>query len=167
MLWASVTGPTLKFKPLPKINLLTTIGWTTIPQMHNDCSTPITQGLFFSKLATESYNQCHLLHAQYGPPHVTDKAARWPGSTHDSIMTVSRIQNIMERGLPGNGYNYMLGESGNGCKKWLLTPYHRKVDQHQDAYNGAHKTTRYAVGRGIWQLNMFCTVISAFTLTRR
>ncbi|WAR13993.1 ALPL-like protein [Mya arenaria] len=72
---------------------------------------------------------------------ITDVVARWPGSTHDSrIMTNSGIQTVLERGLPGNGDTYLLGDSGYGCKKWLLTPYNRPVDQHQASYN---RTTKY------------------------
>lgn len=49
--------------------------------------------------------------------------ARWPGATHDSrMLRESGLYNFLDgNSLPGN--NYLLGDSGYPCKRWLLTPY--------------------------------------------
>jgi len=59
-----------------------------------------------------------------GRDRIVDVVARWPGSTHDSrILRNSGLFQLMEgRGLPGE-HNYLLGDGGYPCKRWLLTPF--------------------------------------------
>ncbi|XP_052223937.1 putative nuclease HARBI1 [Dreissena polymorpha] len=50
-----------------------------------------------------------------------DVVAKWPGSVHDSrIFRESAIRQRFERGEI-NGL--LLGDSGYGCKRYLMTPY--------------------------------------------
>uniref|UniRef100_A0AAZ1XDW7 Putative nuclease HARBI1 n=1 Tax=Oreochromis aureus TaxID=47969 RepID=A0AAZ1XDW7_OREAU len=76
---------------------------------------------------------------------ILDIVAKWPGSTHDArMLSESGIRQLFERRyVPANCH--LLGDSGYPCKPWLLTPY-------LQPRQGAHKTTRAVVERGIGQL---------------
>lgn len=75
---------------------------------------------------------------------VTDVVARWPGSTHDSrILEYSGIKDLFEGGHLPNGNYHLLGDSGYGAKRWLLTPYLAPQGQQQIAYNRFEKTLTY------------------------
>ncbi|XP_045194322.2 putative nuclease HARBI1 [Mercenaria mercenaria] len=83
---------------------------------------------------------------------ITDVVARWPGSTHDSrILRESALSTILEGGHVPGPHNYLLGDSGYPCKKWLLTPYLNPPAGSQTEYNKAHKRTRAKVERAIGQ----------------
>ncbi|XP_071139758.1 putative nuclease HARBI1 [Mytilus edulis] len=73
----------------------------------------------------------------------TNTVVRWPGATHDAfILANSNIPTIME------GQNgWLLGDSGYGLKKWLMTPLLNPNSQKEIAYNKSHCKTRNTVER--------------------
>ena len=75
-----------------------------------------------------------------------DVVARWPGSHHDSfIMSTSSLCNQFERGLHGDGW--LLGDSGYGLKRWLMTPINSPRTREEHRYNKVHRKTRCLVKR--------------------
>ncbi|XP_071052055.1 putative nuclease HARBI1 [Onthophagus taurus] len=83
---------------------------------------------------------------------VQDIVARWPGSTHDmTIYSNSRIRARLEGGEFRNGI--ILGDSGYGVGKYLLTPLQNPETAAEKLYNKAHITTRNSVERlfGVWK----------------
>ncbi|XP_052813301.1 putative nuclease HARBI1 [Mya arenaria] len=71
--------------------------------------------------------------------------AKWPGSVHDSrIFRESCLASELEQGQH-NGY--ILGDSGYGCKPYLLTPYLNPRTGPQERYNEALVRTRVTVER--------------------
>ena len=55
-----------------------------------------------------------------------DVVAKWPGSHNDSfILNNSAIHDNFEMGRYGNGW--LLGDSGYGLKRWLITPLNNPV----------------------------------------
>ncbi|XP_052267393.1 putative nuclease HARBI1 [Dreissena polymorpha] len=84
---------------------------------------------------------------------IRDIVPRWPGSVHDArILRNSGFFQFMEGNINPEKHQYLLGDSGYPCKRWLLTPFLRPVGEHQNNYNIAHKRTRAVVERGIGQL---------------
>jgi hypothetical protein len=66
---------------------------------------------------------------------ITNVVARWPGSVHDSrILRESSLHTMFETGIVPRGY-HLLGDSGYGAKRWLLTPYLDPQTPAQMAYN--------------------------------
>ncbi|XP_053373460.1 putative nuclease HARBI1 [Mercenaria mercenaria] len=106
---------------------------------------------FVNRMGYHSINTQVVFDAEY---RILDIAARWPGATHDSrILRESGLWVLMEGGhLPVAGHNYLIGDSGYPCKRWLLTPYLHPQAGSQTDYNKAHKQTRTVVERGIGQL---------------
>ncbi|KAK3886761.1 hypothetical protein Pcinc_009081 [Petrolisthes cinctipes] len=83
--------------------------------------------------------------------NIIDLEARWPGSVHDSrILNESGLKRMFETGAVPAGC-HLLGDSGDGCKTWLLTPYLRPQPGYQSNYNRANKKTRSVVEMGIGQ----------------
>ena len=75
-----------------------------------------------------------------------DVVARWPGSHHDSfIMSTSALCNQFERGLHGDGW--LLGDSGYGLRRWLMTPINSPKTREERHYNEVHRRTRCLVKR--------------------
>ncbi|XP_052275472.1 putative nuclease HARBI1 [Dreissena polymorpha] len=85
--------------------------------------------------------------------HIRDIVPRWPGSVHDArILRNSGVYQFMEDNVEQERHQYLLGDSGYPCKRWLLTPFLRPDGEHQLNFNIAHKRTRSVVERGIGQL---------------
>jgi hypothetical protein len=79
----------------------------------------------------------------------TNVVARWPGSTHDSVLLrESGVAEIMER---RQGDHVLLGDSGYPLKPWLMTPFLDPNTAGQRRYNRTHKKTRCLVERAIGQ----------------
>ncbi|KAM7315742.1 putative nuclease HARBI1 [Ixodes scapularis] len=81
---------------------------------------------------------------------IRNVVARWPGSTHDSrIFTESTLSVKLDDGV----YDGLsLGDSGNTCQPWLMTPFLSPSSAAEVRYNTAHTTTRCIVERTIGQL---------------
>lgn len=76
----------------------------------------------------------------------------WPGSSHDStIFNHSRIRHQFENG-EFNDF-VLVGDSGYGLTKYLLTPLGNPQNEAEDLYNEAQIRTRNPVERsyGIWK----------------
>lgn len=72
---------------------------------------------------------------------ILDIVARWPGSTHDqTIMDFSMIKARLETGEFGDGF--LLGDSGYGCKNYLLTPLLNPLTEPQRKFNKVFKSAR-------------------------
>ncbi|XP_052217864.1 putative nuclease HARBI1 [Dreissena polymorpha] len=81
---------------------------------------------------------------------IRDIVPRWPGAVHDArILRQSGLHQIMEQNIVHDQHQYLLGDSGYLCKRWLLTPFMNPADEHQLIYNRAHKRTRSVVERSI------------------
>lgn len=69
--------------------------------------------------------------------------ARWPGSTHDSVIfRTSAVGRQLEGGSHGLEEGVLLGDSGYSCTQFLMTPYNQPQSPSQEQFNRAHKTTR-------------------------
>ncbi|XP_064619482.1 putative nuclease HARBI1 [Lineus longissimus] len=82
--------------------------------------------------------------------------AKWPGSTHDSvILRESRLAELMEE---RRGNEVLLGDSGYPVRSWLMTPFLNPNTVPEQRYNRAHKHTRSLVERGIgqWKRRFHC-----------
>ncbi|XP_064646164.1 putative nuclease HARBI1 [Lineus longissimus] len=82
--------------------------------------------------------------------------ARWPGSTHDSIiLRESGLAEVME---VWQGNEVLLGDSGYPVRPWLMTPFLNPNTPQQRRYNRSHKRTRCLVERGIgqWKRRFHC-----------
>ena len=65
---------------------------------------------------------------------IRDIDAKWGGSTHDAFMfTASNMATRLQRGDFGN--NWLLGDSGYGCKPYLLTPLLNTQSHAERRYN--------------------------------
>ncbi|CAC5385073.1 HARBI1 [Mytilus coruscus] len=73
----------------------------------------------------------------------TNTVVQWPGAAHDAfILANSNIPTIME------GQNgWLLGDSGYGLKKWLMTPLMNPNSQQEIGYNKSHCKTRNTAER--------------------
>ena len=81
----------------------------------------------------------------------TDVNAQWPGGHHDSfILNESTIHDNFERGDYGEGW--LLGDSGYGLKRWLMTPIATPVTNQQRKYNLSHRKTRCPIERSFGAL---------------
>ena|SRR5258705_10716709 len=82
---------------------------------------------------------------------VLDVVARWRGSAHDSrIFDACQLKERYERGeLAG----LLLGDSGYGCRSYLLTPLRNPRTPAKVRYNNVHISTRGKVEKcfGIWK----------------
>ncbi len=77
--------------------------------------------------------------------------ADWPGSAHDSrILNESQLAQDFEA---GNYDGLLLGDSGYGCKMWLLTPLLAPNNAAEGRYNRKHKQTRVIIEQafGRWK----------------
>ena len=84
----------------------------------------------------------------------TDVNARWPGSSHDSMVwRNSQVGASLEEVNFINPY-YLLGDSGYPLRPWLLTPYMRPGNEAQRGFNLDHKKTRNYVEHAIGVLKM-------------
>ncbi|XP_050716004.1 putative nuclease HARBI1 isoform X4 [Eriocheir sinensis] len=77
---------------------------------------------------------------------------RWPGSVHDAqIFEDSRVCNDLRDGLlPG----HLLGDSGYGCRSYLLTPLVAPNSVHEERYNASHARTRNTIERAFGVLKL-------------
>ncbi|KAK6188415.1 hypothetical protein SNE40_004592 [Patella caerulea] len=88
---------------------------------------------------------------------ITNIVAKWPGSVHDSrIFTESRLCGEFET---GTHRGFLLGDSGYGIRRYLLTPYRDPQTEEERAYNAAHRTTRTLVEQTIGILKRKFAVI--------
>ncbi|XP_046560559.1 putative nuclease HARBI1 [Haliotis rubra] len=75
----------------------------------------------------------------------TNDVARWPGSAHNSsILNNSIIGQTFQHDCPDG---FLLGDSGYGCRPWLLTPLADPSTPAQQRYQLAHCKTRNVVER--------------------
>ncbi|XP_046544229.1 putative nuclease HARBI1 [Haliotis rubra] len=75
----------------------------------------------------------------------TNVVAKWPGSTHDSLIwTNSQVGMKMEETAPDG---WLLGDSGYACRPWMLTPLADPQTKPEQRYNAAHIRTRNTVER--------------------
>jgi len=73
-----------------------------------------------------------------------DVVAKWPGSHHDSfIMDMSALHDRFEDGEFGD--SWMLGDSGYGLKRWLMTPYPNPNTASERKFNLLHRKTRCVI----------------------
>jgi hypothetical protein len=89
-----------------------------------------------------------------------DIVARWPGSFHDStICNDSRMRLRLEANEFPN--NYLLGDSGYACKRYLLTPLLTPRNRAEETYSNAHKVTRNTIERsfGVLKRRFLCLAI--------
>ncbi|KAM4748778.1 LOW QUALITY PROTEIN: putative nuclease HARBI1 [Rhinophrynus dorsalis] len=69
----------------------------------------------------------------------------FPGSCHDShILHQSALFERFEEGFMPEGW--LLGDSGYGCRSWLLTPLLNPQSPAELHYNGAHRSTCSVIG---------------------
>ena len=83
---------------------------------------------------------------------IQDVVARWPGSTHDSlIFASSAIKYRFDSGHFKNGI--LLGDSGYALNSYLMTPLSEPHTRAECLYNESHIRTRNAVERcfGVWK----------------
>ncbi|XP_039293495.1 putative nuclease HARBI1 [Nilaparvata lugens] len=81
-----------------------------------------------------------------------DIVARWPGSTHDSfIFNNSLIKTNFENGRYGDAL--LVGDSGYGCKNYLITPLENCVTPADHLFNESQIRTRNPIERmfGVWK----------------
>lgn len=70
---------------------------------------------------------------------VLDVVARWPGSVHDSrILSKS---GLLRRFTAGTFSGLLVGDSGDPCWPWLMTPYRSPESEAQERFNRAHILT--------------------------
>ncbi|XP_046565298.1 putative nuclease HARBI1 [Haliotis rubra] len=75
----------------------------------------------------------------------TNVVAKWPGSTHDSLIwSNSQVGMKMEETAPDG---WLLGDSGYACRPWMLTPLADPQTKPEQRYNAAHIRTRNTVER--------------------
>ena len=71
----------------------------------------------------------------------TNVTARWPGGNHDSyILKNSSVGQHFD--ADGFGEGWLLGDSGYGLKKWLMTPFSNPSTLPEKKYNSSQKRTR-------------------------
>nr|XP_033774378.1 putative nuclease HARBI1 [Geotrypetes seraphini] len=77
---------------------------------------------------------------------ILDVASEFPGSCHDSdILANSTFGKKLAEGKFGQGW--LLGDSGYGCKPWLMTPLLAPRSEAEKRYNEAHISTRCTIER--------------------
>ena len=73
----------------------------------------------------------------------TNIVVKWPVATQDAfILANSNIPAVME-----NQNGWLLGDSGYGLKKWLMTPLLNPNAPQEVRYNKTHCKSRNTVGR--------------------
>ena len=73
----------------------------------------------------------------------TNVVAKWPGNAHDSfIFQDSLIYDKLNDELKDLEDGFLIGDSGYGCKPFIMTPYPHPSTQHQEAFNEALGKTR-------------------------
>ena len=70
---------------------------------------------------------------------ITNVVASWPGLTHDSH--IFENSNIVDKLRDGALDGILLGDSGYGCRAYLLTPILKPKDAGEVRYNTAHGRT--------------------------
>lgn len=81
-----------------------------------------------------------------------DIVARWPGSTHDSLIFNNCYRHaVFEQGVYGDAF--LLGDGGYACKRYMMTPLENCNTVAEQAYNECHIRTRNSIERmfGIWK----------------
>ncbi|XP_048039240.1 putative nuclease HARBI1 [Megalobrama amblycephala] len=79
---------------------------------------------------------------------ILDIVAKWPGATHDLwILQESGLRLLFESHHVPAGC-HLLGDSGNPCRTWLLTPYIHPQPGPQLNYNRGHKKSVVERGNG-------------------
>ncbi|XP_052258075.1 putative nuclease HARBI1 [Dreissena polymorpha] len=74
---------------------------------------------------------------------ITSFTANWPGRTHDArIWRNCELRNQFENGQHAG---LLIGDSGYGCSRYLLTPYLRPVNQSEDRFNRSLCRTRVMI----------------------
>ncbi|XP_071139762.1 putative nuclease HARBI1 [Mytilus edulis] len=89
----------------------------------------------------------------------TNLVARWPGSVHDShILRCSKILEHLELTHKRVENGIVLGDSGYGCKSFLMTPFMRPTEDCHERFNRAHTKTRCCIERtfGWWKKRFNC-----------
>lgn len=77
---------------------------------------------------------------------IRDIVSRWPGSSHDqTIFSNSRLQGRFESNEFGNAI--LLGDSGYGLKKYLITPVANPRSNAEQLFNEAQIRTRNPIER--------------------
>ncbi|XP_030058313.1 putative nuclease HARBI1 [Microcaecilia unicolor] len=96
---------------------------------------------------------------------ILDVVTRFPGSCHDSyILSNSALGKKFAEGKIGNGL--LLGDAGNGCRTWLLTPLAMPRSDAEKHYNEAHISTRCTIEHtfGVLKSRFRCLHISGGSL---
>ena len=76
----------------------------------------------------------------------TNVVAKWPGNAHDSfIFQDSLIYDKLNDELKDLEDGFLIGDSGYGCKPFIMTPYPHPSTQHQEAFNEALGKTRVKI----------------------
>ena len=76
----------------------------------------------------------------------TNVVAKWPGNAHDSfIFQDSLIYVKLNDELRDLEDGFLIGDSGYGCKPFIMTPYPHPSTQHQEAFNEALGKTRVKI----------------------
>ncbi|XP_038057592.1 putative nuclease HARBI1 [Patiria miniata] len=81
---------------------------------------------------------------------MTNVAARWPGSTHDSaVLHGSLLGEMFENGrLQGT----LIGDTGYALRPWLMTPVAEPTTNAERRYNRSHRRTRVTIEQVFGQL---------------
>ena len=88
--------------------------------------------VFVNRKHFHSLNVQFIFDANY---KILNVLAKWPGSVHDArILNESGIKRLFDSGMVPPGC-HLLGDSGYGSQRWLLTPYHRPLPGPQSRYN--------------------------------
>ncbi|XP_013383007.1 putative nuclease HARBI1 [Lingula anatina] len=88
----------------------------------------------------------HSLNVQLVCDHafvVTNMVVKWPGSVHDS--RIFRQSNLCRHLENAPHCGFLLGDSGYGCRPFLLTPFHNPAPGPQTNYNRSHCRTRVTI----------------------
>ena len=61
---------------------------------------------------------------------------KWPQNAHDSFIFQDRLISLNDE-LKELEDGFLIGDSGYGCKPFIMTPYLHHGKQHQEAFNEA------------------------------
>ncbi|XP_048581429.1 uncharacterized protein LOC116601989 isoform X1 [Nematostella vectensis] len=82
----------------------------------------------------------------FGKRLFTNVVAKWPGNAHDSfIFQDSGIHDKLQLEHKSIEDGVLIGESGYGCKPFLITPFPHPETPKQEAYNEALGKTRVKI----------------------
>ena len=74
--------------------------------------------------------------------------ANWPGSSHDShVFFASELRVYLEATVHKMEDGIILGDSGYGCRSFLLTPFLNPQNRAQEKFNSSHCKTRNVIER--------------------